>query len=58
MSLIYNAIADVAGSFEEKLPIGEKSAQDMNTFLREHDHHLAAFKALCEMQLKTSIAAN
>ena len=39
MSLIYNAIADVAGSFEEKLPIGEKSVQDMNTFLREHDHH-------------------
>ena len=44
LCLIYNAIADIVSSFDEKLPIGTKSAEDVDKFLKEHDHNLAAFK--------------
>jgi hypothetical protein len=57
ITLLYNAVSEIACSFEEKLPIGLKNIENVNIFLREHDHHLAAFKTLCKMQLKTSIAA-
>ena len=57
LCLIYNAIADIVSSFDEKLPIGTKSAEDVDKFLKEHDHNLAAFTTLCKMQLHTSASA-
>lgn len=51
MHTIYNAIVTFATNFEETLPITSKSEEDILKFLREREHNLEVFKALCYMQL-------
>lgn len=50
--LIYSTIVEITDSFDEKLPIGQKSDKDILCFLREHQHNLDAFTALCNTQLQ------
>ena len=48
---------EVAESFvEEELPIGKKSVEDIDRFLREHEHNLQAFTTLCNMQIQLALS--
>jgi hypothetical protein len=55
--ILYNAIVDIANSFEEKLPIQPKDSAHIATFLKEHQHNLDSFTALCHAQLQLCIAS-
>lgn len=56
---LYNEIVDVAESFvEDELPIGKKSMEDIDKFLREHEHNLQAFTSLCNMQIQLALSTN
>ena len=48
---LYSAIVEVANSFGTTLPMGNKDKENIRTFLREHQHNLEAFSALCCSQL-------
>ncbi len=50
---------DVAESFvQEELLIGKKSSEDIDCFLREHEHNLQEFTALCNMQIQLQAQFN
>lgn len=53
---LYNAIVDITHTFEEKLPLLEpKNHNHVATFLKEHQHNLDKFTALCCAQLHICI---
>ena len=52
---LYGAIVEVANSFDTSLPIGNKDKDNIRTFLREHQHNLDAFTAMCCSQLFMNI---
>lgn len=52
---MYNAVVDISDSFEEKLPIGRMTINDIQRFLREHEHNLTAFSTLCGIQMQSAI---
>ena len=49
---IFNAIVEIADTLDVKLQIGRKSLEHIKCFLREHDHTVHVFKALCFAQLE------
>ena len=46
VAVIYNAMVEVCVQ-EKNLPMGEMTLNKISTFLREHEHNLKFFKALC-----------
>ena len=48
---IFNTIVEISDTLDMKLSIGTKSIDDVERFLRERDHIVDVFKALCLAQL-------
>ena len=42
---------EISDTVDTKLSIGTKSIDDVERFLREHDHIVDVFKALCLVQI-------
>ena len=49
IEIIYNTAAELS---DEKLPISNKSKDEIDTFLREHEHLISVFKAICLAQIR------
>ena len=54
----YNAIVEISDTLNKKLPIGTKSIDDVEVFLKEHDHIVEVFKALCLAQIENERDSN
>lgn len=52
---VYSAAVEITKSFDTTLPIGNKSEEDIVTFLCEHQHNLEAFTSLCNCQLSINM---
>lgn len=55
IAIIYNAIAEILDTTYTQLPIGSKTLSDIQSFLREHDHNLEIYRALCISLLSTQL---
>ena len=43
---------EISDTLNKELPIGTKSIDDVELFLKEHDHIVEVFKALCLAQIE------
>ena len=58
IEIIYNTIVEISDTLHAKLPIGTKSTDDVECYLREHDHIVDVFKALCLAQIENECDCN
>lgn len=45
-------MVEIVQLYDCALPLGEKSVSEVETFLREHEHNLDFYKALCITSLQ------
>lgn len=50
--IIYNTAAELFDTFDDELPIATKNIEEVEQFLREHEHTVDVFKALCLAQIR------
>ena len=49
---VFNALVEIADTQDILFPLDKMSTERIDTFLREHGHLVAVFKALCLAQLE------
>ena len=54
IAIIYNAMAELVMSNEHVVPLGQKSINDISTFIKEHEHLLDFYTSLCITSLKNN----
>jgi hypothetical protein len=57
IAVIYNTMVEVCVQ-DKNLPMGEMTLDKVSTFLREHEHNVKFFKALCLAHLHLEYEIN